>query len=64
MAVIIFLKAVSNPKHDYIADFWNNIYNVDEKRMIAKIPNSGIKLYYVKEDVDFGNYTGFYTANK
>jgi hypothetical protein len=55
----IVVRAFGNPVHDNIADFWNNIYNVDEKRMIAEIPNSEIKLYYIKEDVEFGMYRGF-----
>lgn len=55
----IVVRAFSNPAHDNKADFGNNIYNEDEKRMIAEIPNSGIKLYYVKEDEGFGEYRGF-----
>jgi hypothetical protein len=32
---------------------------VDEKKLVAEIPSSNIKLYYVKDDEDFGMYEGF-----
>lgn len=37
----------------------NHIYNVDESHLIAELPSSNIKLYYIKEDKDFGIYRGF-----
>lgn len=40
-------------------EFWDNIYNVDVKRVVAEIPDSNIRLYYIKEDKDFGMYRGF-----
>jgi hypothetical protein len=53
------VRAKENSTQNCYSDFWDNIYNVDEKRLVAEIPNSGIKLYYVKEDKDFGMYMGF-----
>jgi len=55
----VVARAFDNPAHNDKANFWDNIYEVDEKRKIIEIPNSGIKLYYVKIDEDFGNYIGF-----
>jgi hypothetical protein len=55
----VVIRAFANPAHNDKANFWESIYDVDETRMITEIPNSGIKLYYVKVDEDFGNYRGF-----
>lgn len=57
--VKMIVRAYDNPMHSCDADFWDNIYNVNEKRLVAEIPNSNIKLYYIKLDKDFGNYIGF-----
>lgn len=38
---------------------WKDIYDIDEGHLVAEIPSSKIKLYYAKEDKDFGTYRGF-----
>ena len=53
------VRAYNNPTQNCDSDFWDNIYNVDEKKLVAEIPSSNIKLYYVKDDKDFGMYEGF-----
>ena len=53
------VRAYDNPTQNCDSDFWDNIYNVDEKKLVAEIPSSNIKLYYVKDDKDFGMYEGF-----
>jgi uncharacterized protein (UPF0248 family) len=37
----------------------NSIYDVNDEKLVAEIPNSKIKLYFVKDDKDFGRYEGF-----
>ncbi|MBZ9626399.1 hypothetical protein G9F71_026715 [Clostridium sp. FP2] len=53
------VRAYDNPTQNCDSDFWDNIYNVDEKKLVAEISNSNIKLYYVNDDKDFGMYEGF-----
>jgi hypothetical protein len=53
------VRAYDNPTQNCDSDFWDNIDNVDKKKLVAEIPSSNIKLYYVKDDKDFGMYEGF-----
>jgi hypothetical protein len=55
----ISVRAYSNliQSHGNIA--LDSIYDVDEKKLIADIPNSDIKLYYVQYDDSKGMYRGF-----
>jgi hypothetical protein len=53
------VRAYDNPAQNCDSDFWDNIYNVDEKKLVAYIPYYNIRLYYVKDDKDFGMYKGF-----
>ena len=53
------VRAYDNPTQNCDSDFWDNIYNVDEKKLVAEIPDSNIRLYSIKEDKDFGMYIGF-----
>ena len=53
------VRSYDNPTQNCDSNFWDNIYNVDEKKLVAEIPSSNIKLYYVKDDKDFGMYEGF-----
>ena len=55
----INVDAYCNLIHNYDGIDWNDIYDVDERRLIAEIPSSKIKLYYLKDDKDFGVYRGF-----
>ncbi|MDF2506062.1 hypothetical protein [Clostridium sp.] len=36
----------NNQVYNYDID-WNTIYDVDESQLVAEIPNSNIKLYYI-----------------
>lgn len=51
--------AFSNLAPKYGINFFDSIYDVDEEKLVAEIPSSNIKLYYVKDDVDWGMYEGF-----
>lgn len=53
------VRAYDNSAQNCDSGFWDNIYNTDEKRLVVEIPDSNIRLYYVKEDKDFGMYFGF-----
>lgn len=53
------VRATENSTQNCDSGFWDNIYNVDEKKLIAEITDSNIRLYYIKEDKDFGMYIGF-----
>lgn len=53
------VRAYANPIQNCDSGFWDNAYNVDEKRLVAAIPDANIRLYYIKEDKDFGMYFGF-----
>jgi hypothetical protein len=52
------LRAYDNPMESCDANFWNSIYDVNERKLVAEIPNSNIKFYYIKIDKDFGKYIG------
>jgi len=45
--------------NSYLLSSKNDIYDVDEKKIVAEIPGSKIKLYYVKKDNYIGMYRGF-----
>lgn len=53
----INVNLCSNPSDESID--WNDIYNVDERKLIAQIPEANIVLYYLKIDKDYGRYEGF-----
>jgi uncharacterized protein (UPF0248 family) len=55
----INVSAVSNLAQNYGITFLDDIYNVDEKRLIYEIPDSKIKLYYIEHDEGKGMYRGF-----
>lgn len=55
----IKVRAYSNLTHNYGIKDLTSIYDVDEKKLVAEITSSNIKLYYVKDDKDFGMYEGF-----
>lgn len=45
--------------NSYLLSSKDDKYDVDESKVIAEIPSSKIKLYYVKKDDDFNMYRGF-----
>jgi hypothetical protein len=54
------INTISNNNYIYNYDIkQNGIHDVDENGLIAEIPHSDIKLYYVKEDKSSGMYVGF-----
>ncbi|MBE6067854.1 MAG: hypothetical protein E7211_09210 [Clostridium lundense] len=55
----INIKAYSNLAQNYYINVLDGIYADDEKRLVAEIPNSNIKLYYVQYDEVEGRYRGF-----
>ena len=57
--ISVNVRAYYDSTQNCNSDFWDNIDNVDEKKLVAEIPSSNIKFYYVKDDKDFGMYEGF-----
>ena len=53
----INVRAYNNPAYD-IKDS-NSIFDVEEKNLVAEIPNSNIRLYFVKDNKESGMYEGF-----
>lgn len=55
----INVRAYSNLAQNYGIKVLDDIYDVDKKRLVAEIPDSNIKLYYVQHDEGKGMYRGF-----
>jgi uncharacterized protein (UPF0248 family) len=55
----INVRAYSNLIQNYDIKILDSVYDVDEKKLVAEIPSSNIKLYFVKDDKDFGMFRGF-----
>jgi len=50
----INVRAYSNLAYNYDLECLNSIYDVEEKNIVAEMPGSDIRLYFVKNDKDFG----------
>jgi uncharacterized protein (UPF0248 family) len=55
----INMAAYSNNTQNHDFKAFDSIYDVDEKKLVADIPNTDIKLYYVQYEEDKGMYRGF-----
>jgi hypothetical protein len=53
------VAAYSNNTQNHDFKALDSIYDVDEKKLVADIPNTDIKLYYVQYEKDKGMYRGF-----